>query len=96
MYVLWNRHIHAPVVKSLPVNVRFIEQKITFFETNLTPDVSVLVIWDALKAYLREEIIAFTSNKKRLSQKGKLDLTSQVKEINQQYAISQTPELYNK
>ena len=33
--------------------VRFIEQKISFFfETNITPDVSALMIWDALKAYL--------------------------------------------
>ena len=47
--------------------VRFIEQKISFFfETNTTPDVSALVIWDALKAYLRGEIIAFTANKKSI------------------------------
>ena len=77
--------------------VRFIEQKISFFfETNTTPDVSALVIWDALKAYLRGEIIAFTANKKRLSQKEQLDLTSKIKEIDQQYAHTQTPELYNK
>ena len=77
--------------------VKFIEQKISFFfETNITSDVSALVIWDTLKAYLRGEIIAFTANKKRLSQKDQLDLISKIREIDQQYAHTQTLELYNK
>lgn len=77
--------------------VKFIEERITFFlETNNTSNVSGLMVWDALKAYLREQIISFTANKKSHSEKERLVLVSEILDIDNQYALTQTPELYNK
>lgn len=77
--------------------VKFIEERITFFlETNNTSNVSGLMVWDALKAYLREQIISFTANKKSHSEKERLVLASEILDIDNQYALTQTPELYNK
>lgn len=85
-----------PTLLSDPQFVKYVEEQIVFFfETNCTPDVSILVIWDTFKAYLRGQITAFTANKKRQSQKEQLELISKIQEIDQQYALDQAPELYN-
>lgn len=54
------------------------------------------MVWDALKAYLRGQIISFTANKKTQSEKEQLELSSKILDIDEQYALTQTPELYNK
>lgn len=79
-----------------PQFVKYIVEQIGFFfETNCTSDVSALVVWDTFKAYLRGQIIAFTANKKRLSQKDQLDLICKIKETDRQYALNYTQEPYN-
>lgn len=76
--------------------VKYLGDHITFFlETNTTSDTSALMVWDALKAYLRGQIISFTVNKRRKSQREHSDLLSKMSGTNAQYALTPTPELYN-
>ena len=77
--------------------VKYIEQEITFFlATNNTPQVSGLIVWDALKAYLRGQIISFTARKKAQSERERLALTAGITEVDRLYALQPTPELYNR
>lgn len=77
--------------------VKYIQQEVTFFlATNNTPQVSGLMVWDALKAYLRGQIISFTARKKAQSERERLKLTAGIADIDRQYALQPTPELYNR
>lgn len=53
-------------------------------------------MWDALKAYMRGQIISFTAHMKTNSQKEQSALLSEIRDVNKEYAQCQTPELYNK
>lgn len=73
------------------------EEHISFFlETNNTLDESLLTVWDALKAYLRGQIISFTANMKRKSLKEQSDLLFEIRDTDKEYAQHRTPKLYNK
>ena len=49
--------------------VEFISSEIQFFlKQNRTPNMSNLIIWEALKAYIRGQIISFCSQKKKMHQ----------------------------
>ena len=72
------------------------DQIVFFLNTSETPEVSCLTVWDALKAYLRGQIILYTANMKRKAYKERKDLTNQIKEIDQQYAPFKNPDLYKK
>lgn len=77
--------------------VKFLEEQITFFfDTNVSSETSSLTIWDALKAYLRGQIISFSANMKKRAQKERLELSDQIKEVDRRYAQIRTPELYKK
>lgn len=77
--------------------MKFIKEHISlFFQLNATPDVSSLVVWDALKAYLRGQIISFTANMRRKAQQERLELAKQIKEIDHKYSLVKDPDLYNK
>ena len=46
--------------------VNFMKEQISFlFQKNTSPDTASLVVWDALKAYLRGQIISYTANMKK-------------------------------
>lgn len=55
---------------------------------------SNLTVWDALKAYLRGQIICYTANLKRRSVKERMDLSSRIKEIDKQFAQTKDPKLF--
>ena len=75
--------------------VKYMEKHITFFfNTNLTPGISVMVVWDAMKAYLRGQIISYTANLKRRLTKERLELSKKIKELDQMYAHSKNLETY--
>ncbi len=77
--------------------IKFIKEHITFFfQTNDTPDISCLAVWDAFKAYLRGQIISFTANMRRKAMQERLELAKQIKEIDQKYSLVKDPDLYNK
>lgn len=77
--------------------VKFMEEQITlFFDINTSSETSSLTIWDALKAYLRGQIISFTATMRKRAQTERLELCNQIKEIDQKYAHIKNPELYKK
>lgn len=77
--------------------VKFMEEQISLFlEINNSSETSSLVVWDALKAFLRGQIISYSANMKKKASTERLELTKQIKEIDLQYAQSKNPELYKK
>lgn len=77
--------------------VKFMEEQISLFlEINNSSETSSLVVWDALKAFLRGQIISYSANMKKKASTERFELTKQIKEIDLQYAQSKNPELYKK
>lgn len=71
------------------------QEEIAFFiTTNMSPDISCLILWNALKAYLRGQIIAYTAQVKRKSHQEQSDLAHQIRD--KQYAQTKCPDLYKK
>lgn len=71
-------------------------RKFFFLMTNMSPDVSCLTVWDALKASLWGQIIAYTAQMKEKSHIKRLDLAHQIGEMDRQYANTKCPDLYKK
>lgn len=77
--------------------VKFIQEEIHFFlSVNVSPEVSNLIVWDALKAYLRGQIIAYTARIKRENYKERSDITLQIREIDNRFSQTKCPNLYKK
>ncbi len=60
----------------------------------MTTDVSVSTVWEALKAYLRGQIISFMANKRKNSEAKQLQLVKQIAEIDKRYSQLPSPDLY--
>lgn len=66
--------------------VKFVSQQINFFVSlNKTPDVSASVLWEALKAYIRGEIISYTGYERRLRKEKLIKLTKHISELDRLY-----------
>lgn len=77
--------------------VTWVSKQISLFlETNQTPEVSCLTVWDTLKAYLRGQIISFVANKHKSLYKKRIDLSTEILNLDKQYAQTPTPSLYKK
>lgn len=62
--------------------LEFMREQITmFFQTNTIEETSSLIIWDALKAFLRGQIISYTANVKKKASVERLEVVRQIKEI---------------
>lgn len=66
-----------------------------YFDLNDSPDISRSTLWEASKAYIRGQLISFTSNltAKRLHYTN--DLLNQIKEVDSRYSTNPDPDLYN-
>lgn len=60
----------------------------------MTPHVSISTVWEALKAFLRGQIISFMANKKKKSQAKQLELSEQIAQLDKSYAQHPSPNLY--
>ena len=60
---------------------------------NDTPDVSKSTLWESLKAFLRGEIISFTTLEGRNRKQRLKDLTDQIHQLDCKYSTAPTPEL---
>lgn len=60
----------------------------TFLSINKTPDVSNATIWEALKAYLRGEIISFVGHKNKCLKQKKTEIANRILNIDIKYANS--------
>ena len=75
--------------------VEFISEQISsFLSINISPEVSNATVWEALKAFLRGQIISFTANSEKIRKYQQTHLINQIKDIDRQYATSPTPDLY--
>lgn len=75
--------------------VDFISQQIDFFlSVNMTPDVSASTLWETLKAYIRGEIISYTSHERKTKRRKINKLTEQITQLDSIYASSPSPDLY--
>lgn len=75
--------------------VNFISQQIDYFlSLNKTPDVSMSVVWEALKAYLRGEIISFSSYESKLRKKKMSEMKQRIAQLDNTYATSPSPDIF--
>uniref|UniRef100_A0A3B3CPH8 Reverse transcriptase domain-containing protein n=1 Tax=Oryzias melastigma TaxID=30732 RepID=A0A3B3CPH8_ORYME len=75
--------------------VKYISDQISLFlEINLTPDVPIRTVWEALKAYLRGQIIYFTAKKKRESISRQKTLGKQIANVDRRHSQNPTDALY--
>lgn len=75
--------------------VKFISQQIDFFlSINKTPDMSDTTVWEALKAFLRGQIISFAADREKISKACQTKLINQIKDLDKQYACRPTPSLF--
>ena len=84
-----------PLLLSRDSFKKFISQKIySFLEFNLTPDVPLTTVWEALKADLRGQIISYTDYERKKRKQRLSDLSHSIAEVDRKYADSPMPELY--
>ncbi len=77
--------------------ISFIADQISFFlSVNKSPDVSDSVVWEALKAYIRGQIISYATTKRKKSQEKQISLANEISRLDEQYAKSPTPDLYKR
>lgn len=75
--------------------VEFMSSQISLFlEINTTPDVSISTVWEALKAYLRGQVISFVAKKKRDSISKQVDLESRIADLDSRNAQNPSQDLY--
>lgn len=65
-----------------------------FIKINKTEDTSPSTLWETFKAYTRGHIISYASHERRMREKKKADLTSQISQLDQNYASSPFPDAY--
>lgn len=77
--------------------VSFAADQIYFFlSVNKSDKVSDSIVWEALKAYMRGQIISYDANKRRLSKEKQNSLADEISRLDEQYARSPTPDLYKR
>lgn len=76
--------------KNIQDEIRF------FFAINSSKETSSLVVWDAFKAYIRGQIMAYSAKTKRQSTWEQNNIMQQINEIDVKHAHSQGQELIKK
>lgn len=66
----------------------------TFLSENKTPGMSCKTIWEAMKAFLRGEIISYAAFKRKSAKQKLNDISDQILSLDRQYAQSPSPTLY--
>lgn len=75
--------------------IKFISDQISLFlEINMTPDVAIASVWEALKAYLRGQIISYAANKKCDFIRKQNDLEKQISDLDNRNSQNPSPNLY--
>lgn len=65
-----------------------------FLDTNITPDVSITTVWEALKAYLRGQVISFMAKKRKDSLAKQGELERQIADLDNRNAQAPSPSFY--
>lgn len=75
---------------------QFLQSQIKlYFELNDLPCTSKDVLWEASKAYIRGQVISFSSNRKKEERAHITDLLKKIKEIDESYASNPQPSKYS-
>lgn len=92
--LLWDLG-HRPTSKQWRLNASLLNEKdfITliktelknYLDTNMSPEISPLTLWDCAKAYIRGCIISFASAKKKKRDAKQTDLEEKIKKLEQQH-----------
>lgn len=86
-----------PLLLSRDSFKRFISQQIDILmELNLTPDVKLATVWEALKTYLRGQIISYSAYERKKRKQRLTELSHCVAEVDHLYADCPTPELHKR
>lgn len=73
--------------------VQFVSKQIgIYLGTNVTDDLSASTLWEALKVYLRGQIIAYNAYTRKIHQNNIVDLSSRIKVLDNLVSTSPTPE----
>lgn len=67
-----------------------------FFEINDTPDVSRGTLWETFKAYLRGQIISYSTHLRKMNMSRQSELVQMLKEIDDDYPTNPDPALYKR
>lgn len=74
---------------------QFVHAQISmFFELNDLPDTGRGILWEASKAYIRGQLISFISHARKAESAQEAKLLSDIKTIDERYAIHPDPSLY--
>uniref|UniRef100_A0A673FPW0 Reverse transcriptase domain-containing protein n=1 Tax=Sinocyclocheilus rhinocerous TaxID=307959 RepID=A0A673FPW0_9TELE len=89
---LWRLNTHMLLDQSF---VEFVSNKIDFFiSTNSSPEISASLFWEALKAFLRGEIISYISHKTKLNKKRRSEITQKITQLDNILAVTPSPDIY--
>ena len=75
--------------------IHFISSQIQFFlETNATPEISHSILWETLKAFLRGQIIGYSSRMKKIRMAKLDDISQALASIDERYSSFPSQALY--
>ncbi|KAA0701525.1 LINE-1 reverse transcriptase -like protein [Triplophysa tibetana] len=75
--------------------VKFVSNQIDFFlTTNRTPGISASLLWETMKAYIRGEIISYSSYENKQRKKQLKELRVRISQLDDIYASSPSPNIY--
>ena len=76
--------------------IAFIKTELkNYLDTNTSPEISPLTLWDCAKAYIRGRIISFTSARKRKREEKQRELEDKIRQLEQQHKRNSTSSLLN-
>lgn len=91
---------HRPTTKQWRLNASFLNDKDflkliktelkNYLDTNVSPEISPLILWDCAKVYIRGCIISFASAKKKRREAKQIDLEDKIKKLEQQHKRTPT------
>lgn len=82
-----------PLLLADDVFVQFVSEQIDIYlDINMTDDISASTLWEALKAYLRGQIIAHSAYTRKVHQNNITDLSSRIKALDSLISSSPTPD----
>ena len=90
---LWRSNTSTPNAENL---MTFVKSELKFYlETNSTPEVSPLVLWDCAKAYIRGCIIVFLSAQRKRKEARQKELEEAIQRLEQQHKRAPSTSLNN-
>ena len=65
-----------------------------FLEANVSPDISHCTLWEAMKAYVRGQVISYSASENKYRNRRASELMDRIKVVDQLHSVSPSDELY--